>query len=84
MASSILLDFKAAMTKLRNGEPSFMSIQLMPDWPNINICRVSDIPLRRIGTPTDAGRAILAVASPLFSYVTGQVRTFDHCYRNIG
>ncbi|KAJ3456112.1 hypothetical protein MRS44_016135 [Fusarium solani] len=33
---------------------------------------VSDIPLRRIGTPTDAGRAILAVASPLFSYVTGQ------------
>ncbi|TVY28691.1 3-oxoacyl-[acyl-carrier-protein] reductase 3-like protein, partial [Lachnellula hyalina] len=34
---------------------------------------VGDIPLRRIGTPTDAGRAILAMVSPLFSYVTGQV-----------
>ncbi|KAF2495022.1 3-oxoacyl [Lophium mytilinum] len=33
---------------------------------------VGDIPLRRIGSPTDAGRAILAVVSPLFSYVTGQ------------
>ncbi|KAH7142128.1 hypothetical protein EDB81DRAFT_899697 [Dactylonectria macrodidyma] len=33
---------------------------------------VGDIPLRRIGTPTDAAKAILAVVSPLFSYVTGQ------------
>ncbi|EFX06566.1 3-oxoacyl-(acyl-carrier-protein) [Grosmannia clavigera kw1407] len=33
---------------------------------------VGDIPLRRIGTPTDAGRAILGVVSPLFQYVTGQ------------
>ncbi|KAH6871225.1 hypothetical protein B0T10DRAFT_261363 [Thelonectria olida] len=33
---------------------------------------VGDIPLRRIGSPTDAGQAILAVVSPLFSYVTGQ------------
>ncbi|KAL4808366.1 putative 3-oxoacyl-reductase [Aspergillus unguis] len=33
---------------------------------------VGDIPLRRIGTPTDAGRAILGVVSPLFSYVSGQ------------
>ncbi|KAI0151077.1 hypothetical protein BJ166DRAFT_628127 [Pestalotiopsis sp. NC0098] len=33
---------------------------------------VGDIPLRRIGSPTDAARAILAVVSPLFSYVSGQ------------
>jgi 3-oxoacyl-[acyl-carrier protein] reductase len=33
----------------------------------------ADIPLRRAGTPTEAASAILAVASPLFSYVTGQV-----------
>ncbi|KAM5370008.1 hypothetical protein ACJZ2D_008691 [Fusarium nematophilum] len=33
---------------------------------------VGDIPLGRIGTPTDAAQAILAVVSPLFSYVTGQ------------
>ncbi|KAK5258859.1 hypothetical protein LTR07_006564 [Exophiala xenobiotica] len=33
---------------------------------------IGDIPLRRIGSPTDAGRAILAVVSPLFSYVSGQ------------
>ncbi|OAL53566.1 3-oxoacyl [Pyrenochaeta sp. DS3sAY3a] len=33
---------------------------------------VSDIPLRRIGSPRDAGLAILAVVSPLFGYVSGQ------------
>ncbi|KAL1907789.1 hypothetical protein Sste5344_006416 [Sporothrix stenoceras] len=33
---------------------------------------VGDIPLRRIGTPTDAARAVLGVVSPLFSYMTGQ------------
>ncbi|KAF2484914.1 3-oxoacyl [Neohortaea acidophila] len=33
---------------------------------------IGDIPLRRIGTPQDAAKAILATASPLFSYVTGQ------------
>ncbi|KAF3013008.1 hypothetical protein E8E14_007973 [Neopestalotiopsis sp. 37M] len=38
---------------------------------NASSKRVGDIPLRRIGSPTDAGRAILAVVSPLFSYVTG-------------
>ncbi|KAJ4243997.1 hypothetical protein NW762_014610 [Fusarium torreyae] len=32
---------------------------------------VVDIPLRRIGSPTDAGHAILAMVSPLMSYVTG-------------
>jgi 3-oxoacyl-[acyl-carrier protein] reductase len=32
----------------------------------------TDIPLRRPGSPTEAGSAILAVASPLFSYVNGQ------------
>ncbi|KAI5458704.1 hypothetical protein BGZ63DRAFT_362639 [Mariannaea sp. PMI_226] len=32
----------------------------------------ADIPLRRPGTPQEAARSILAVASPLFSYVTGQ------------
>ncbi|KAH6718735.1 hypothetical protein BKA61DRAFT_262018 [Leptodontidium sp. MPI-SDFR-AT-0119] len=33
----------------------------------------SDIPLRRPGTATEAASSILAVASPLFSYITGQV-----------
>lgn len=32
----------------------------------------ADIPLRRAGTATEAASAILAVASPLFSYVNGQ------------
>ncbi|PVH78721.1 NAD(P)-binding protein [Cadophora sp. DSE1049] len=32
-----------------------------------------DIPLRRPGTATEAASSILAVASPLFSYITGQV-----------
>ncbi|KAF2020085.1 3-oxoacyl [Aaosphaeria arxii CBS 175.79] len=33
---------------------------------------IGDIPLRRVGTTRDAGLAILAVVSPLFSYVSGQ------------
>ncbi|PMD33037.1 3-oxoacyl [Hyaloscypha variabilis F] len=44
---------------------------------------VGDIPLRRIGTPTDAGRAILAMVSPLFSYVTGQVSQAIICGEKI-
>jgi len=32
----------------------------------------SDIPLRRAGTATEAASAVLAVASPLFAYVSGQ------------
>ena len=32
----------------------------------------ADIPLRRPGTATEAASSILAVASPLFSYVDGQ------------
>jgi 3-oxoacyl-[acyl-carrier protein] reductase len=32
----------------------------------------ADIPLRRPGTATEAAASILAVASPLFSYVSGQ------------
>ena len=39
----------------------------------MHVYRINDIPLRRIGSPQDAGRTILAVVSPLFSYVTGQV-----------
>lgn len=35
--------------------------------------KFEDIPLRRPGTTEDAAKAILAVCSPLFSYVTGQV-----------
>ncbi|OWP03232.1 hypothetical protein B2J93_2964 [Marssonina coronariae] len=33
----------------------------------------ADIPLGRPGTATEAAQSILAVASPLFSYITGQV-----------
>ena len=32
----------------------------------------ADIPLRRPGTATEAASAMLAMCSPLFSYVTGQ------------
>jgi len=32
----------------------------------------TDIPLRRPGSATEAASCILAVASPLFSYVNGQ------------
>lgn len=32
----------------------------------------ADIPLRRPGTATEAASAVMAVCSPLFSYVSGQ------------
>ena len=32
----------------------------------------ADIPLQRPGAPSEAASAVLAVASPLFSYVSGQ------------
>jgi 3-oxoacyl-[acyl-carrier protein] reductase len=51
-------------------------------WPH-TCARVGDIPLRRIGTPTDAARAILAVVSPLFSYVSGQVSQTTIFSRNV-
>lgn len=40
----------------------------------------ADIPLRRPGTATEAASVILAVASPLFSYVDGQTisQSFHH------
>ncbi|KAK0621736.1 hypothetical protein B0T17DRAFT_618148 [Bombardia bombarda] len=34
--------------------------------------RFAEIPLRRAGTPTEAASAILAIASPLSSYISGQ------------
>jgi 3-oxoacyl-[acyl-carrier protein] reductase len=41
-----------------------------PDGPDAQ--QYVDIPLRRPGSPEEAAKAVLAVASPLFSYVTGQ------------
>lgn len=57
--------------------------QILSAKPYTYIHRVGDIPLRRIGTPTDAGRAILAMVSPLFSYVTGQVSQAIICSEKI-
>lgn len=34
--------------------------------------RYADVPLGRAASPSEAASAVLAVASPLFSYVTGQ------------
>lgn len=40
----------------------------------------ADIPLRRPGTATEAASVILAVASPLFSYVNGQTIMVSSLY----
>ena len=40
----------------------------------------ADIPLRRPGTASEAASAILAVASPLFSYVNGQTIMVSHFF----
>jgi hypothetical protein len=39
--------------------------------------RYANIPLRRAAKPNEAASAVLAVASPLFSYVTGQTIEVD-------
>lgn len=39
----------------------------------------ADIPLRRPGTAAEAAGVILAVASPLFSYVDGQTIMVSFC-----
>ena len=41
----------------------------------------TDIALRRPGTATEAASAILAVASPLFSYVNGQTIMVSFLFR---
>ena len=41
----------------------------------------STIPLGRIGTPQDIANAFLFLASPLASYVTGEVLSVDGCAR---
>ena len=42
----------------------------------------ADIALRRPGTATEAASAILAVASPLFSYVNGQTIMVSFLFRD--
>ncbi len=44
----------------------------------------ADIPLRRPGTATEAASAILAVASPLFSYVNGQTILVSSLWQQLG
>ena len=44
----------------------------------------ADIPLRRAGTVTEAASVILAVASPLFSYVNGQTIMVSRLERFLG
>lgn len=39
--------------------------------------RYSSTPLRRAASPTEAASTVLAVASPLFSFVTGQTIEVD-------
>lgn len=53
--------------------PDGQKIELgVPGRKDVAASHYDDIPLRRPGTPADAANAILAVCSPLFSYVTGQ------------
>lgn len=62
---------------------SLLGSQILSINPHIYIDRVGDIPLRRVGSPTDAGKAILAVVSPLFSYVSGQVSQPIICSKHL-
>merc|ERR1712000_692022 len=55
-----------------DGEKIALGIPQKNKTPDSAAAANADIPLRRPGTATEAASSILAVASPLFSYVTGQ------------
>lgn len=57
-------------TKVALGIPGAQQAQRKGDGPATQ--QYPDIPLRRPGSPEEAAKAVLAVASPFFSYVSGQ------------
>ncbi|KAG9253463.1 uncharacterized protein F5Z01DRAFT_139771 [Emericellopsis atlantica] len=61
-----------AFVKRPDGEKIALGIPQKNTTPDSAAAANADIPLRRPGTATEAASSILAVASPLFSYVTGQ------------
>ncbi|KAI1116860.1 3-oxoacyl-reductase [Nemania sp. NC0429] len=65
---------KGAFVRGPNGERIDIGIPGAPDDDDDGNeqQRFAEIPLRRPGQPSEAAAAILAVASPLFSYVTGE------------
>jgi 3-oxoacyl-[acyl-carrier protein] reductase len=63
---------KGAFVTTRDGEKIALGIPGMGEPPKDGSVAYADIPLRRPGSPSEGASSILAVASPLFSYVSGQ------------
>ncbi|OBT45985.1 3-oxoacyl-[acyl-carrier protein] reductase [Pseudogymnoascus sp. WSF 3629] len=63
---------KGAFVTTPDGEKIALGIPGMGEPPKDGSVAYADIPLRRPGSPSEGASSILAVASPLFSYVSGQ------------
>ncbi|OBT54732.1 3-oxoacyl-[acyl-carrier protein] reductase [Pseudogymnoascus sp. 24MN13] len=63
---------KGAFVTTPDGEKIALGIPGMGEPPKDGSVAFADIPLRRPGSPSEGASSILAVASPLFSYVSGQ------------
>lgn len=63
---------KGAFVTTPDGEKIALGIPGMGKPPADGSVAFADIPLRRPGSPSEGASSILAVASPLFSYVSGQ------------
>lgn len=82
------MSFGAIQTRLTQGKEKGASIKIS-DGTEValgipgrnesvpNATRYADVPLRRAATPAEAASSILAIASPFFSYVTGQTIEVD-------
>lgn len=63
---------KGAFVTTPDGEKVALGIPGMGKAPAPGTEAYADIPLRRPGSPSEGASSILAVASPLFAYVSGQ------------
>ncbi len=63
---------EGAFVTTKDGEKIALGIPGSASRNKTGVSPYADIPLQRPGSPTEAASAVLAVASPLFSYVNGQ------------
>lgn len=63
---------EGAFVTTSSGEKIALGIPGNASRNKTGVSPYADIPLQRPGSPTEAASAVLAVASPLFSYVNGQ------------
>lgn len=74
---SVELNPKIRINAVAPGAVATDALEMVLDDPNIKHALETNTPLRRLGTPDDIAAAILFLASPASSYVTGQILAVD-------